>query len=76
MEKITQKPYAEVLQNFKIILYVEVFISLYFFICMAALLMCLPREGSGREILNLVMQENAQVGFKNIPLNFSEKKNF
>ena len=43
---------------------------------MAALLMCLPREGSGREILNLVMQENAQVGFKNIPLNFSEKKNF
>ena len=43
---------------------------------MAALLMRLPREGSGREILNLVMQENAQVGFKNIPLNFSEKKNF
>ena len=50
--------------------------SLYFFICMAAILMCLQREGSGREILNLVMQESAQVDFKNILLNFSEKKNF
>ena len=43
---------------------------------MAAILMCLQREGSGREILNLVMQESAQVDFKNILLNFSEKKNF
>ena len=37
--------------------------------------MCLQREGSGREILNFVMQANAQAGFKNILLNFSEKKN-
>ena len=64
------------LQNFKIILHDEVFISLYFFICMAVSLMCLQREGSGKEILNFVMQANAQVDFKNILLNFSEKKVF
>ena len=74
MEKITQKPYAKVLQNFNIILHVEVFITLYFFICMAVLSMCLQREGSEREILNFVMQANAQVGFKNIMLIFSNEK--
>ena len=61
---------------FKIILHVEVFISLYFFICMAVLLMCLQREGSGREMLNFVKEANVKVGFKNVPLNFSEKKKF
>ena len=54
--------------------HVEVFISLYFIICMVVLLMCLQRQDSRREILKLVMQ--AQVGFKNILLNFSEKKKF
>ena len=86
--KIKTKPYFfgityykknfgnKVLQNFKIILHVEVFISLYFFICMAVSLMCLQREGSGKEIVNFVMQANARVDFKNILLNFSEKKFF
>ena len=73
MERITQTPYAKVLQK---ILHVEVFISLCFFICMVVLLMCLQREGSGREMLDFVMQANVQVDFKNILLNFSEKKNF
>ena len=42
---------------------------------MAVLLMCLQREGSGREILNFVMQANAQVGFKNI-VKFLRKEKF
>ena len=63
------------LQNVKIILQVEVSISLYFIICMSVLLMCLQREGSGREILNFVMQANAQVGFKNI-VKFLRKEKF
>ena len=75
MGKITQKPYAKVLQNFNIILHVEVFITLYFFICMAVLSMCLQREGSEREILNFVMQANAQVGFKNM-FNFLRQEKF
>ena len=41
---------------------------------MAVLLMCLQRQDCGTEILNFVMQAKAQVGFKNILLNFSEKK--
>ena len=42
---------------------------------MAVFLMCLQREGSGREILNFVMQANAQVGFKNI-VKFLRKEKF
>ena len=34
----------------------------------------MQREDSGRKILNFVMQAKAQVRFKNILLNFSEKK--
>ena len=74
LDHLLQNKTLEVLQNFKIILHVEVFISLYFIICMAVFLMCLQRQDSGRKILNFVMQAKAQIGFKNILLNFSEKK--